>query len=49
MLAEGGDELGGERDEVGRDLDIPARMHDQRWMDRGWILGRLRHRRATGK
>jgi hypothetical protein len=24
-----------------RDLDIPARMHDQRWIGSGWILGRL--------
>jgi hypothetical protein len=31
----------GRRDGAGRDLDIPARMHGQRRMDRGWILGRL--------
>jgi hypothetical protein len=82
VLAERGDEVGGERDggfilkekaeafaelddeagaELARELDfneagigagraagwtvcgldIPARMHGQRRMDRGWILGRL--------
>jgi hypothetical protein len=29
------------RDGSGCGLDIPARMHGQQRMDRGWILGRL--------
>ena len=31
----------GRRDGVWRDLDIPAMMHGQRRIGRGWILGRL--------
>jgi hypothetical protein len=34
------------RDGVGRGSDLPARMHGQQRIGRGWILGPLRLPRA---